>query len=135
MALEKFKEIFGGNTDTDDGEIMEENVEYDASNKMVLLEPRAYSEAQQIADYLKNGSSVVINFKRVTPEQAKRIIDFLNGTSYAIGGAIQKLGGGIFLCTPSTINVEGTISNEPVANKSVKAKTKEEEEDQEDLYL
>ena len=43
--------------------------------KMILLEPRAYSESQQIADYLKKRCSVVVNLKRVTPEQAKRIID------------------------------------------------------------
>ena len=44
---------------------------------MILLEPRAYSESQQIADHLKNRNSVVVNLKRVTSDQAKRIIDFL----------------------------------------------------------
>ena len=43
-------------------------------NKMILLEPRAYSESQQIADHLKNRNSVVVNLKRVTSDQAKRII-------------------------------------------------------------
>ena len=42
-------------------------------NKMILLEPRAYSESQQIADHLKNRNSVVVNLKRVTSDQAKRI--------------------------------------------------------------
>ena len=55
-------------------------------NKMILLEPRAYSESQQIADHLKKRNAVVVNLKRVTPEQAKRIVDFLSGTLYAIGG-------------------------------------------------
>ena len=40
-------------------------------NKMILLEPRAYSESQQIADHLKNRNSVVVNLKRVTAPQAK----------------------------------------------------------------
>ena len=80
--------------------------------KMILLEPRAYSESQQIADYLKRRNTVVVNLKRVTPEQAKRIVDFLSGTIYAIGGEIQKIGGGIFLCTPNNINVEGKITDE-----------------------
>lgn len=96
------------------------------TNKMILLEPRAYSESQQIADYLKSNSSVVVNLKRVTPDQAKRIVDFLSGTLYAIEGDLQKLGGGIFLCTPKSINVEGTISDD--GNKSSKTK-KDEEED------
>ena len=83
-----------------------------AGSKMMLLEPRAYSESQQIADYLKNRNAVVVNLKRVTPDQAKRIIDFLYGCIYAIGGDLQKIGGGIFLCTPKNINVQGKISDD-----------------------
>lgn len=81
-------------------------------SKLILLEPRAYSESQQIADHLKNRHTVVVNLKRVTADQAKRIVDFLSGTIYAIGGDLQKIGGGIFLCTPNNINVQGKISND-----------------------
>ena len=81
-------------------------------NKMILLEPRAYSESQQIADHLKKRNTVVVNLKRVTPEQVKRIVDFLSGTLYAIGGDLQKLGSGIFLCTPKNINVQGKMTDE-----------------------
>ena len=84
----------------------------DGSSKMILLEPRAYSEAQQIADYLKERNTVVVNLKRVTSEQAKRIVDFLSGTIYAIGGGMQKIGGGIFLCTPNNVNIQGKITDE-----------------------
>ena len=49
-----------------------------AGSKMMLLEPRAYSESQQIADYLKKRNAVVVNLKRVTPDQAKRIVDLCN---------------------------------------------------------
>ena len=80
--------------------------------KLILLEPRAYSESQQIADHLKNRHTVVVNLKRVTKDQAKRIVDFLSGTIYAIGGDLQKIGGGIFLCTPKNMSVQGKISND-----------------------
>ncbi len=90
-------------------EALQEN---DGNSKMVLLEPRAYSEAQQIVDHLKNRNSVVVNLKRVTSDQAKRIVDFLSGTIYAIGGDLQKIGGGIFLCTPNNVNVQGKITDE-----------------------
>ena len=115
MALDKFKNFLSGKDDSvndSDEEYYNEEVATDSENKMILLEPRAYSESQQIADYLKNRSAVVVNLKRVTPDQAKRIVDFLSGTLYAIGGDLQKLGGGIFLCTPNNINVEGKISDE-----------------------
>ena len=84
----------------------------DGTGKMILLEPRAFSESQQIADQLKKRNTVVVNMKRVTSEQAKRIIDFLSGTVYAIGGDLQKIGVGIFLCTPKNVNVEGSITDE-----------------------
>ena len=83
-----------------------------SGNKMILLEPRAYSESQQIADHLKNRNSVVVNLKRVTSDQAKRIVDFLSGTIYAIGGDLQKVGGGIFLCTPNNVKVNGKITDD-----------------------
>lgn len=90
-------------------------------SKMILVEPRAYSESQQIADYLKNRNSVVVNLKRVTSDQAKRLIDFLTGTIYAIGGDLQKLGNGIYLCTPNNVNVQGKMSeNEEKAKPSKK---------------
>ena len=98
----------------------------------MLLEPRAYSESQQIADYLKNRSAVVVNLKRVTPDQAKRIVDFLYGTIYAIGGDLQKLGGGIFLCTPNNVNVEGKISEENNNTSSRNSRGKKEKENTEE---
>ena len=138
MALEKLKNIFGSEPEEVEIDVEDEfygktKDEYSdehgvAGSKMILLEPRAYSESQQIADHLKTRNAVVVNLKRVTPDQAKRIVDFLSGTLYAIGGDLQKLGGGIFLCTPNNVNVEGKISDE-VSTKSNKGKSKEIEED------
>ncbi len=93
-------------------------------NKMILLEPRAYSESQQIADHLKNRNSVVVNLKRVTSDQAKRIIDFLSGTIYAIGGSMEKIGVGIYLCTPKNVSVQGKITED---NKDSKKNDEEVE--------
>ena len=139
---DKLKGLFGG--DNDNQEEVKEDAYYKTSkeeyseqngvagSKMMLLEPRAYSESQQIADYLKNRNAVVVNLKRVTPDQAKRIVDFLYGTIYAIGGDIQKLGGGIFLCTPNNVNVEGNIS-EDNASKTARGK-KDSKDDEEDFF-
>ena len=99
----------------------------EAGNKIILLEPRAFSESQDIADYLKRNNSVVVNLKRVTPEQAKRIVDFLSGTLYAIDGGLQKLGGGIFLCTPSTVQTDGVIGEED--NNAKPGKNKNNDDD------
>ncbi|QOR68486.1 cell division protein SepF [Cytobacillus suaedae] len=81
------------------------------SSKVVLFEPRVYAEAQEIADHLKNRRAVVVNLQRIQHDQAKRIVDFLSGTVYAIGGDIQRIGTNIFLCTPENVDVSGNISD------------------------
>lgn len=116
----KIKDIFSGVSDDNEADNEYYSISTDEAlkstsgegSKLILLEPRAYSESQQIADHLKSRHTVVVNLKRVTTDQAKRIVDFLSGTIYAIGGDLQKIGGGIFLCTPNNINVQGKISND-----------------------
>lgn len=139
MEIDKFKKKLFGTNETDDDESEEIANNKDKNlfkeiggslSKMILFEPRAYSESQQISDYLKNKNAVVVNLKRVTPDQAKRIVDFLSGTIYAIDGGLQKLGGGIFLCTPKNVNVEGKITDE-VANKTGIKKPKQEKDEEE----
>ncbi len=142
MALDKLKNLFGGDVEEVGMETSAEEEFYSnsresyqeengvAGSKMILLEPRAYSESQQIADYLKSRNAVVVNLKRVTPDQAKRIVDFLSGTLYAIGGDLQKLGGGIFLCTPNNVNVEGKISDDTATQSKSSRGSKKEENDE-----
>ena len=119
MALFKITDIFkSDNEDLDELNSEEAYYETEATQedstgpKMILLEPRAFSESQQIADHLKKRNSVVVNLKRVTSDQAKRIIDFLSGCIYAIGGTMQKIGVGIYLCAPKNVNVQGKISED-----------------------
>ncbi|MBS8263380.1 cell division protein SepF [Mesobacillus boroniphilus] len=80
------------------------------SSKVILMEPRMYAEAQDIADHLKNRRAVVVNLQRIEQDQARRIVDFLSGTVYAISGDIQRIGMNIFLCTPDNVEVTGNIS-------------------------
>ena len=137
MAFEKFKKFIG-----DDGEEKKPADDYykvsktafkevtGGGNKMILMEPRAYSESQQISDYLKSRNAVVVNLKRVTPDQAKRIVDFLSGTLYAINGNLQKLGNGIFLCTPDNVDVEGKMSGADEGKKTSPKDVKDKEDTQ-----
>ncbi|OJF96516.1 cell division protein SepF [Alkalibacterium sp. 20] len=76
--------------------------------RIKVVEPRLYSEVQSIADVLLNNQSVILNFRRMEKEQAKNMIDFLMGTTYAIKGDIQRLGEEIFICTPQSFEVDGS---------------------------
>lgn len=76
--------------------------------RIKVVEPRLYSEVQSIADILLNNQSVILNFRRMEKEQAKKMLDFLMGTTYAIKGDIQRLGEEIFICTPQSFEVDGS---------------------------
>jgi len=128
MAFQKLKKIFA---DDDDDKLIGSEDDYytieedeaikeaeKSGSKMILLEPRAFSESQQIADHLKSRNSVVVNLKRVTSDQAKRIIDFLSGCIYSIGGSMQKIGIGIYLCAPKNVNVQGKITEDNSKDKN-----------------
>ncbi|HET7615910.1 MAG TPA: cell division protein SepF [Bacillales bacterium] len=79
-------------------------------SQMVLREPQTFAEVQNMADELKNHRAVVMNFQRASSSEAKRMVDFLSGTVYALDGNMQKLGPNTFLCTPDNVDVAGAIS-------------------------
>ena len=80
------------------------------SSKCAYLN-HAFSDTQDIADELKNRRATLVNLQRIDKVSAKRIIDFLSGTVYAIGGDIQRVGTDIFLCTPDNVEVAGSITD------------------------
>ncbi|MBN6048690.1 cell division protein SepF [Lactobacillus helveticus] len=80
-------------------------------SKIVLYEPRVYSDAKDVAQNLLNNKAVVINFSRMEDSSARRIVDFITGTVYALNGEIQRIGDKIFLATPPKFVTDGKISD------------------------
>ena len=64
------------NSDTYYNKTPEEALSENNGSKMILMEPRAYSESQQIVDHLKSRNTVVVNLKRVTGDQARELLIF-----------------------------------------------------------
>ncbi len=75
--------------------------------KIVVYEPRVYSDAKEIGSHLLNNRAVVINFDRIGSDDATRIVDFLTGTVFAINGEIKRVGESIFLVTLLTLKLMG----------------------------
>lgn len=78
--------------------------------KISIVEPRVYSEAMTIAKRILAGESVLVNFDLIDESQARRIVDFLTGTVYAVDGDIQRVGDEIFLCTPADVEIDVTVA-------------------------
>lgn len=73
--------------------------------KMQIVEPRAYAEAQGIADKFKLGVPVIMNLTMTDPELAKRLIDFASGLTYGLNGGLQKVSDRVFMLTPANVDV------------------------------
>lgn len=82
--------------------------------KVMVVEPFTFDDAQHVADHLKNRKPVVVNFENTDKEVAKRMIDFISGTTYALGGSIQKVGNNIFLCAPNNVDISYSPQEEGI---------------------
>lgn len=85
--------------------------------KLVLVKPVSFDQAQDIADHLKNRRPVILNLEETEHEEARRLLDFISGTAYALNGSIQKVSAGIFLVVP--VNVELAGETEPIYLRDV----------------
>lgn len=86
-----------------------QSVQSKKPTKIFVMEPSVYSEAERIADALLQGEAVIVNFRRMDKTEAKRVIDFTVGVAYAINGDVQKVRDEIFICSPASIQVQGTF--------------------------
>ena len=80
--------------------------------RVVVMEPNSFEEAQNIADQLKIRRPVIVNLENAEKVLAKRIVDFVSGTTYALNGNMQKVGNGIFLFVPSNVDISGEMRDE-----------------------
>ncbi|MDD6432691.1 MAG: cell division protein SepF [Lactobacillaceae bacterium] len=81
------------------------------TSQIALYEPRLYADVRQIATQLLKGQAVIVNFTQMDDKNAKRVVDFLNGATFAIDGGIKRIGKEIFLCTPKNYEVSGNLSD------------------------
>ena len=73
--------------------------------KMQIVEPRAFAEAQAIADKFKQGVPVIMNLTMTDAALAKRLLDFATGLTYGLNGGLQKVSEKVFMLTPANDDV------------------------------
>ena len=82
-------------------------------SKIFVMEPSVYTEAERIADALLKGEAVIVNFRKMEVADAKRVIDFVVGVTYAINGDVQQIREDIYICSPPNYQVQGSfVENE-----------------------
>ena len=78
------------------------------TNRISVVEPRAYNEAMTIAKRVGQGEVVLINFQSLDEMRARRVVDFLTGAVFMIDGDIKRVGNEMFLCTPTNVEITNT---------------------------
>ena len=79
-----------------------------------VIRPQTFNEAQLVADFLKEGKTIVVNLEGIEISQAQRIIDFIGGASFAIDGTLRAISNNIFIVAPGNIEVSGDLRDEIV---------------------
>ncbi len=82
------------------------NVPRDADRQeVIVMKPHSFEEMPKAIQALWERKSVVLNLTMMEPAQAQRAVDFLSGSTYAINGHQERLDDGIFLFTPSSVQI------------------------------
>jgi cell division inhibitor SepF len=72
---------------------------------MHIAEPKAFTEAQSIADRFKSDTPVIMNLTAADPDLSRRLIDFASGLTYGLDGGLQKVSERVFMLTPANVDV------------------------------
>ena len=85
---------------------------HNSQAKVKILKPETFDEAPQISDSLKENKIVVVNTSSLEPKTAQRLLDFIAGATYALGGELQEVENGVYVLTPANVDVSTDMKGE-----------------------
>lgn len=98
--------VFGatGNTPADKGLTAVPRV---TSGKLpaYVLKPTSYDDVQMVVRRVRTNQPVVLSFKNLKIDTAKRILDFSFGLACGIDGAVEELGDRVFVVLPQGVEL------------------------------
>ena len=76
-------------------------------NTLKVVKPRSSADGRDVADYLVKGHTVVMNIEELERADTLRIIDFLLGTLYVLGGELRRVTKTTLVLSPRTGEMSG----------------------------
>lgn len=73
--------------------------------ELKVVHPASFDEVGEIADYLIEGCTVVLNLELLDPVQTVRMLDFLNGVTYSTEGEIKNVAKNTYIITPNNVDI------------------------------
>jgi cell division inhibitor SepF len=77
--------------------------------QVVLVKAVRYDEVTAIADHIAENKTVVLNLEDSDRDNARRILDFLNGVVYNCRGDIKPVSSATFLVMPHGVDMSGEV--------------------------
>ncbi len=77
----------------------------DSNIELKVVRPATFAEVSNIADYLLDGCTVVLNTELLDEESTYRMLDFLNGVTYSTDGEIKNVSKATYIITPRNVDV------------------------------
>lgn len=74
-----------------------------------LMAPRSNADAAKVADLLKDGCIVLLDISNLEKDQAFRLVDFLAGVAYVIGGEMKKTNRNTIVISPTGVDIAGVL--------------------------
>lgn len=90
------------------------NSDFRSRSEVFVIKPQETDEAQSVIDFLRSNKTIVINIEGLDVAVAQRIIDYVGGACYAMGGSLNVVSSNIFIATPQDIEVSGDLREELV---------------------
>lgn len=81
------------------------------STKVLILKPMDYDAAIEICDNLKSRKIIVVNMTSLESKIAQRLLDFIAGASYALGGSLDEIDKGVYIVSPSNVEITNELKN------------------------
>ncbi len=98
--------------DIDDSFKVDVNQSKQRTNKSIVkvFEPVTKSATSTIIDSIKRGELCIVNFSKVSEEEAKVIYSTLSGSIYSLDGVLKMIDSQIMLCAPKNFLIDGDLS-------------------------
>lgn len=80
-------------------------------NEILTVHPRAYKDAQVIAESFREGIPVIMNLSQMAEGEALRLIDFASGLSQGLYGRIERVTSKVFLLSPAHVATTGDAAD------------------------
>ncbi|MDI3270338.1 MAG: cell division protein SepF [Bacillota bacterium] len=74
--------------------------------RVVIWRPESFDEVQSMVDRLREGAQLLVNLEGVDRALSQRLVNFLSGSVYALGGSMQKVSGHVMVFAPQGVQID-----------------------------